>query len=104
MIDLSPEHLQLVKTILANHASGCDVWAYGSRVTGKAHAGSDLDLVIFSDDDQHAERCVHRLREAFRESDLPILIDILAWAGLPEAFKQEITQQHVVVYSGRNNG
>jgi predicted nucleotidyltransferase len=43
---LSDRHLHTLQALLAQHAPGAEVWAYGSRVTGGAHEGSDLDLVL----------------------------------------------------------
>lgn len=37
-------------TIFSNTGYDFEVWAYGSHVTGEAHDGSDLDLVIRSRD------------------------------------------------------
>lgn len=32
--------------LLGQHVPQAEVWAYGSRVNGGAHEGSDLDLVL----------------------------------------------------------
>ena len=50
-LDLSPRHLALLRDILARHVPEAEVWAYGSRVLGTAHEGSDLDLVLRHPDD-----------------------------------------------------
>ncbi len=39
------------------------------------------------------------LRGALIECDLPILVDVLDWAQLPEEFRREIEQRHVIVRS-----
>ena len=39
---------QRLLQIFASVAVPFEVWAYGSRVNGRAHEGSDLDLVIRS--------------------------------------------------------
>jgi len=47
MIDLSPEHRAIVLDILRAHLpEDAKVWVAGSRATGKARRGSDLDLVF----------------------------------------------------------
>ena len=46
MIDLQPDHLALIQTILAQHVPQAEVRAFGSRVTGAARNYSDLDLVV----------------------------------------------------------
>jgi hypothetical protein len=40
------------------------------------------------------------LREAFAESDLPILVHVHDWAALPESFRSEIERAHVLVQGG----
>ena len=35
-----------LKALLDEHVPGVEVWAYGSRVNGESHEGSDLDLAL----------------------------------------------------------
>lgn len=94
MIDLDPSYLRTVKQILATHAKDKTVWAYGSRVTGTAHEGSDLDLVII---DTEEDLTSAALRAAFSESNLPILVDIVDWSTIPEQFQEEIKKAYEVI-------
>ena len=97
-LDLQPAHLRMLLAMVAAHAPEAEVWAYGSRVTGHAHQGSDLDLVVRNPERLDApQKHLHRLRDALRESDLPFLIEVLDWARIPEEFRREIERQHVVV-------
>ena len=43
---LKPKHREVLEVLLREHLPGIEVWAYGSRVSGKSHDGSDLDLVL----------------------------------------------------------
>lgn len=43
-IDLPDRYRRLLEEILRTHSPGVEVWAYGSRINGRSHAGSDLDL------------------------------------------------------------
>ena len=43
---LKPRHRRMLEEILREHVPGVEVWAYGSRVSGLGHGGSDLDLVL----------------------------------------------------------
>jgi DNA polymerase sigma len=97
-LDIRPAHLELLCGLLEEHVPDAEVWAYGSRVTGTAHDGSDLDLVVRNPPrlDQ-PQGTLHRLVGALTESNLPILVDVLDWALLPEPFRREIARQHVVV-------
>lgn len=92
-IDLKPRHLAMVKAILAEYAQGYPVWAYGSRVTHTGHEGSDLDLVIH----QANSEIVSRLRLAFQQSLLPMIIDLHQWETLPVRFHHNIQQHYFVL-------
>ena len=94
-LNLTPECLAQVKAILTQHAPEAEVWAYGSRVKGNSHQASDLDLVIRNPNDleQPVSHLVE-LKQAFIDSDLPILIDIIDWAYLPQSYREEIEKQH----------
>lgn len=93
MLDLDPKYLKIVRDILVKHVPGKTVWVYGSRVKGKSHEGSDLDLAVI---DAISEETLSKLRNAFSESNLPILVDIYAWENIPDPFKAEITDAHEV--------
>lgn len=98
-LDLRPEWLEIIHHILAMHLPDAEVLAYGSRVTGTAHGGSDLDLVARDPGNPHrAVRNLSRVREAFTESNLPILVDILDWAMIPDSFREEIERTAIVVF------
>lgn len=103
MLDLRPEWLMVVRRILAEHIPEAEAFAYGSRVNGTSHDGSDLDLVVRNPSDPGRPcPCLNGLREAFSESTLPILVDIFDWATLPEEFRAEIMKGKVeTVQEGR---
>lgn len=87
--------------VLRHYVPQSEVWAYGSRVTGRAHAASDLDLVIRNPKDlSQKEKNIDELKAAFSESNLPFLVDVLDWARIPESFRQEIEKAHVVLQMG----
>ncbi|BCU06947.1 nucleotidyltransferase family protein [Allochromatium tepidum] len=90
-LDLPDRYLEMVREILCRYVPEYDVWAYGSRVTGGAFEASDLDLVVRHPIDPHqvCER-LFDLREAFVESNLPIRVDVVDWARIPESFHREI--------------
>ena len=44
--NLSDDDLAEVKAIIKQWSPEVEVWAYGSRVAGVSHEGSDLDLVV----------------------------------------------------------
>ena len=89
-------------TLLHDQVPNAEVWAYGSRVNGDGHAASDLDLVLRNPRDPYlATDALGDLKEAFIESNLPIRVDVMDWARIPESFHREIERAHVVVQEGR---
>lgn len=100
-LDLQLSHVAIVRRILSAHLPEVEVWAYGSRVTaGTSHDGSDLDLVLRHPEQQPVgQPKLGRLKTALEESDLPILVDVLDWAYLPEAFRREIERAYVIMHA-----
>lgn len=77
-----------------------DVWAYGSRVNGTAHDGSDLDLVIRTKDLKQLPIDIYvAFKDKIRESNIPILVDVFDWARLPDSFQKNIEVQHEILFS-----
>ena len=97
-LNLSADELALVKVILKKNALTSETWAYGSRVNGNGHDASDLDLVIRNIDDlQKPIENMSQIKQAFIDSDLPFLVDLMDWACLPESYQEEIKKQHILV-------
>jgi predicted nucleotidyltransferase len=79
------------------------IWAYGSRVNGTAHDGSNLDLVIRTADLQPLNIELYTtLREKIRDSNVAILVELRDWARLPIRFHEQILQKHEVLYPDAN--
>jgi predicted nucleotidyltransferase len=98
MLELPQRHRQTLLALLAQYVPQADVWAFGSRVTGKAHEGSDIDLVVRQP--LHPETTttdLSPLRLALQESSLPVLVDVHDWADLPPSFRDEISRQYMVI-------
>jgi predicted nucleotidyltransferase len=102
-LDLQPRHLRVVLDLLRQNVPDAEVWAYGSRVNQTAHETSDLDLVIRNPERLDAPfKNLHRLRDAFSESNLPIFVEVQDWARIPEDFRREIQRQPVVTLPREN--
>ncbi len=96
MIDLSPEHLEIIKEILQKHVPGCEVRAYGSRVSGTARRYSDLDLAVVGPD-KLSRDTVRLLKEDFENSGLPFRVDVLDWHQIDKGFRKVIEKDCEVV-------
>lgn len=91
-LQLKPRHLALLQQILQEQVAGVEVWAYGSRVNGNGHEGSDLDLVLLDETEHYAD-----LKEALQESRLPMLIDLHQWKHLPITFQENIKANYIII-------
>lgn len=97
-LQLPPKHLHTLQALLAEHVPAAEVWAYGSRVTGGAHEGSDLDLVLRNPADLQQDVAGWAdLKEALQNSLLPMLVDVHLWSHLPPSFHRNIEAGYVVV-------
>lgn len=91
---IRPQDLALLQSLLQQYLPECAVWAYGSRVNGGSHEGSDLDLAVHNVQDFSAYLdCI----EAYRESRIPFLIDWHIFEKLPANFQDNIRKGYIVL-------
>lgn len=94
-IDIRPEHLAIVKQILADTLppeSKC--WVFGSRAKWTAKDSSDLDLAIDSGKALTKQQSF-ALSDAFEESDLPYKVDVVDLHNMSESFRAIIERDKV---------
>ena len=97
-LHLPARHRRTLEALLRKHLPGVEVWAYGSRVSGRSHDGSDLDLALRGPGLKEIPvRRLGDLEEALQESNIPLLVEAKDWARLPERFHREIERNHVVL-------
>src|SRR5688572_13598782 len=101
-LELPAEDLGILRRILAQYAPRSQVWAFGSRVTGGGHAGSDLDLVVRYPEGACAPKLAE-LRSALSDSDLPILVDVHDWSGFQNRFGGR-SRRSMLRFRGRIEG
>jgi len=92
MIDLAADQLALVREIIRKHVHGGEVFAFGSRVSGRAKRFSDLDLMIKATGGL-SWRMLADLRESFEASDLPITVDVVDWNACSTQFRSLVGTQ-----------
>ena len=104
-LDLPRRYRDQIEALLREHVPGVEVWAYGSRVSGRSHEGSDLDLVLRGPDLKRIPSGqLADLIEALEESNVPILVQTHDWARLPERFHREIEREYVMLVAGGEDG
>ena len=99
-IQLSPQHLAMIRDLLHNYIPNTLVWAFGSRVKCTAKPWSDLDVVAFIGDDQKTRFSL--LKEALEESNVPFRVDLHIWDELPDSFQRIIKQEYAVLQDSDN--
>lgn len=96
MINVSRQHLQTIKRILAEYVADCEVRAFGSRLLKTAKDHSDLDLAVIARN-KIKRRTKMLLREAFEESDLPFRVDIVDYNAVSGEFRAIIDANYEIL-------
>ena len=100
-LHLPPRHRRTLDALLREHLPDVEVWAYGSRVNGRSHDGSDLDLVLRGPAlEMLPAQQLADFADAVCESTIPFLVETRDWARLPERFQREIERDHIVLANG----
>jgi type I restriction enzyme S subunit len=99
MIDLRPDHLEIVRDLLRQHVPECEVRAFGSRFKWTAKQASDLDLAVVGTKRLPTKK-IMRLKEAFEESILPMRVDVLDWHAITPEFQRVIDAGFEVIQEG----
>jgi uncharacterized protein len=101
-LHLPKRYLQMVQDILQTHLPNAEVWAYGSRVNGDYYEASDLDLVVRQPEDLNRRQLnLGEVVDAFSESNLPIIVQLVDWASIPADFHAEIAENYVFVQQAK---
>ncbi len=75
---------------------GTRIWAYGSRVTGEAEEGSDLDLMLDSSSPKIATQ-LRAFKNALTDSNIPILVNTFLEKQLPDSWRLEIEKNKQLI-------
>ena len=96
MINLKQEYLDELHKVFQIYCPKAEIWAYGSRINGDSHSGSDLDLTVksFNEDKKY----LSDLKDLLNDSDIPFLIDITEYEKLPISFQEEIKKSYIKIY------
>lgn len=99
---LKDRYKEMLVRIFSLYDYPFQVWAYGSRVNGDAHEGSDLDLVIrMKNGDVFPTSEFFELRNTIDQNNVPILVDLRDWHHLPESFQNNILNNHEVFFESK---
>ena len=84
-----------VKEIILKHAKPTRIYLYGSRATGEAHEGSDIDMAY--DDEQFKDH--YAIEEEVKNINTLIGIDVKNIARTEDRFKNRVKSTGKVLYS-----
>ncbi len=97
-LHLPERHRKVIESTLREHLPDVEAWAYGSRVKGRSHGGSDLDLALRGPGlERIPDERFWSFVEALEESTLPFLVEARDWSLLPDRFRREIEREYVVL-------
>jgi len=92
---IEQSELDEVLEILSRLVPQYEVWAFGSRVSGKnLRKFSDLDLAIITDKKLGN---LWKIKDAFSLSQLPFSVDIIDWTKTEDYFKDIIKKEYEVI-------
>ena len=95
-LQLSPCHRGVLEALLQEHMPDVEAWVYGSRVNGRSHDGSDLDLALRAPGLKKIPvKQLADFMDALCESSIPFLVEARDWARQPERFQREIERDYV---------
>lgn len=92
MLKLAQKDLAIVLEILNRLAPDCEVYAFGSRIDGTAKEFSDLDLLLIGSKKIDRKR-IEKIKDAFSESELPMIVDLIDWHAISPEFQAIITKK-----------
>ena len=99
---LQERHRAQLERLFAEYLPEVEVRAYGSRVTGGAHDGSDLDLALRAPGGAEIEPArLGAFRRALDASTIPFLVQPHDWARLPDRFRREIERGYAVLQDAK---
>ena len=85
MLQIENRHWEIVQGILSKYPY--KFYAYGSRAKGTARKFSDLDLCYLED---VSDALIFEIEEEFKESDLPFIVELVAWKDMKVGFQEAI--------------
>ena len=103
-MQLTPQHQQIIQSILAALLPHRQVVVFGSRAANnpnlKPHA--DVDLCVLGEPPLNLGQ-LGALQHAFSESALPFRVDICSFVDLPQSFQAVVVRDGVLIYEGDKN-
>ena len=101
-VSLNHAEWEILLGILRAKVPEMNVWAFGSRTTGKARPYSDLDLGLEGPAALPLAREAE-LREAFEDSDLPFRVDVVDLVCVERSFGERVRRGGVLIQQSQGH-
>jgi len=99
MNGLTGKDENIIRSIISEFASDCEVYAFGSRVRGTNKETSDLDLAFaLPGGVKLPPNRLGDIKYAFSESDLIFRVDVLDYNGIEQYFREIIDRGRRKIY------
>ncbi len=95
-VQLTTEEKKIVVNTMQQYLPNIEFKIFGSRAKGHAKEFSDLDIVILSQEKIPLQD-LFLVTDAFAESDLPFIVDLVDWQRITEEFREIVKQQMVAL-------
>jgi uncharacterized protein len=92
MLQLETRHQKIIRRILSKYPYR--FYAYGSRAKGTARKLSDLDVCCWED---IPDAVAFQIEEEFKESDLPFVVELVAWKSMKPEFQELIKKDLILI-------
>lgn len=73
------------------------VYVFGSRVTGKHHPFSDIDILYVIPEGVNFNSEIHLIKENIEESSFPIKVDLVNEAELAASYRDSVMSTRVLI-------
>jgi predicted nucleotidyltransferase len=88
--------LSRIKDMLRQVLTGCEVYQFGSRATGRYRDVSDIDMGVLAPRDISREHSI--AREMLVESDIPFTVDLVDLSATSREFVEEVQRESILVW------
>lgn len=93
---INPRYQKMILDLINHYIPRGKVICFGSRATGNARHGSDIDITIDAGK-KITDGSIEQLRLALEEDlSIPITVDLSDFYDLPESFQKTIKEKGIV--------
>lgn len=92
----SERYLSRIKDMLSQVLTGCKVYLFGSRATGRYREESDFDIGVLAPRDISRELSI--AREMLEESDIPFTVDLVDLSAASPEFAEQVQREGILLW------